>query len=79
VGFLAFYIALSGFRPIWRLPFQRASQKKSPIKDDLLSYPGKSLMDRIQDETFDAVFLSMVLMFVPFFSLFIFVACSDPN
>lgn len=74
VGFVAFYIALSGFRSIWHFPLQRPIHKKSPIKNDLLNYPGKSLMDRIQDETFDAIFLSMLLMFVPFFSLLIFIA-----
>ena len=71
VGFLAFYIAISGFRPIWRLPFQRASYKKSPINDDLLNYPGKSLADRIQEETMDAILLSIFLMLAPPFSLLI--------
>lgn len=72
VGFAAFYIALSGFRsPLW-LPFWKSKHKKTPIKDNLLNYPGKSLMDRIQDESFDAIFLSMILMFVPALLLLIF-------
>lgn len=72
IGFLAFYIAISGFRPILRLPFRRTSRKKSPINDDLLNYPGKSLADRIQNETLDATMLSIFLMLTPPFLLLIF-------
>jgi hypothetical protein len=72
IGFLAFHIAISGFRPIWRLPFRRTRRKKSPINDDLLNYPGKSLADRIQNEIPDAIMLSIFLMLTPPFLLLIF-------
>jgi hypothetical protein len=74
VGFLAFYVALSGFGSPWRLPLQKANRKRSPIKDDLLNNPGKSLADKIQDEILDAIFLSILLAFVPIVCIFIFVS-----
>lgn len=72
VGFGAFAIAVNGFRPMWHLPFQKPRAKKSPIKDDLLNYPGKSLMDKIQDETMDAMMYSMFLPFFPVLLLLAF-------
>ncbi len=72
VGFMALVVALSGFRPVWWLPFQKPEVKKSPIKDCLLNYPGKSLTDKVQDEIWDTFMYSMFLVFVPVISLVIF-------
>ncbi len=53
IGIVAFQIALNAARPIWPVTLWREKDKKSPVKQNLLNYPGKTLANKIDDLVFD--------------------------
>jgi hypothetical protein len=72
VGFLALIVSLYGFGPVWRVVFWKNKKKKSPIKDNLLTYPGMSLVNNIDNEMLNSLPAVVLLMFAPALSLFVY-------
>lgn len=72
MGLLALAVAISGFRPIWRITFWKKKEKKSPIKENLLAYPGKTIMERIEDKSLDSLFYGLLLVFMPVLSWLVY-------
>ncbi len=84
VGILAEIIALYGFTPLWRFGFWKHKRRKSPIVENLLAYPGRTLMNNVQDAWWDSAFGVMLLALGPAALSLIYVWCggivgSDPS
>ncbi len=74
IGFLAWQIAANAFRPVWPFTLWRTKKKKSPVKQKLLAYPGKTLANTLEDRMMDFSLLSLLLIMGPSAAWFIYVS-----
>jgi hypothetical protein len=79
IGFMAWLIATNAFRPVWPFTLWRTKKKKSPVKQKLLAYPGKTLANTLEDRMMDFLPLSLLLIMGPSVAWLFYVLFVQPS